>query len=196
MAARRVQLVADESHGKWRHGGRPVEALVDLGPRRPRIVDPRRDRHQLTGRSQLLDQGDGDPEARSQPLRRWRHRASLAQRVNEAIDTVAHDRIENGRAIRQPNSVPLAPQDPSRDHVVDHPSQIGVTQAERSLTAMAGGSRWLGRAQLGDEVVNAQVQSQRLSAMVPAQRCQEASRGETPLGGIDRSIAHGRARLS
>ena len=86
----------------------------------------------------------------------------------------------------------LSSQQPRLHEPIDHRAQLRVGEAQRTPAPMPARTRRLRGAEIRDQAVNPQVGAQRLASMKSLERFEQAPLGEPLIGGVYRSVAHGR----
>ena len=86
----------------------------------------------------------------------------------------------------------LSSQQPRVHQPIDDGAQLRIGEGQRTPAAMCAGSRRLRGVQVRDQPVDPQVGAQRLPSMKASERFEKAPLGESLVGGVNRSVAHGR----
>ncbi len=78
------------------------------------------------------------------------------------------------------------------DEIIDHAPQLGVGERQRLAPTMPARTGRIGGTQFGDQSIDPEIGPQRLATMKAPEGIEQASLGQPALGGIDRSVTHGR----
>jgi DNA-binding SARP family transcriptional activator len=173
--------------------GRFVDLLLALGERyeargdRPAAAASYRQARMVNG-EELPTHRLRDAQSRRHALDSRRTDTGLAQAIEKAIDPLAHDRLQPGPMLRQPQAPAIAHDATRVGQPIEDLHQLGVVQDERRGAPVTGGSSARHGPRGRQDGVQADVRQHRLTAMQPAQPIQQAAFGQPPLHGIHRAL--------
>lgn len=173
VTPRTVQLPTHTRHRERTTCGNPIDTLHQRLPRIAGVVDSGRDRDQATGCAELRDHAVRDPESRRDAIDPRRGGAGVSQAGKQEVDAPAHDRLQCGPMVGEPNATAVPKHAPLPFQAVDHGQQVGVLKPDAPSATMARRPGSRRRPHRREQRVQTDVRLERFPTVETAERGQD-----------------------